>query len=241
MSLKTLNTIDTLELSNIELFLKDLFQFQKTEINGWFIEVIKNDFNEIKDIIKEINSNESISNEDKVINIRLGIFDLINQRGMKYEDNRLIKPFENFNDLVDFVDLEFNAAQAGLPDIIYFPKDKSKNIVASNISSWETKDKDFSVYHHFYKIAKLNTIAQGFSKSSNIVDSINQSEKNKTFINELIKCNKTDTYNMLKNELQTKSLNEILNIDKISFTTILESSSLTVYNQQKKYDKLTKE
>jgi len=241
------NQDEEIKNNSIKRFLVDLANFEKTEINGWFIEVIKNDFIEVKKIIKEI-----VDNRLEKETLLFEIYKLINNRGVKVqgskdiENNKEIsikrfnKPFESLKDM-KFL-MGFDSATNGMPDIIYFPKDKSKNIVANNISAYDIPTHSYSIFHNFYKISKMNDIiGNKVNKDSHISNTINEDSILKKELSFLAKQKDTWSFENIKNDLKEKSFDEIFNTDKISFTTTIESSILTVFNQRKDYKITNKE
>lgn len=219
----------------LEKALSDLFEFEKTEINGWFIEVIKNDLPEIQKVIKQVNES-GIENQKSVIQFK--IFELINQRGVKTENGQMVEPFQNLTEMKGFINFDFSISNVGMPDILYFPKNKSKEIVANNISSSDDTTHSYSIFHHFYKLGKISDLTENkIHKNDTIFEAINENEE---LLSEIIKISKQktdDTFEDIQKDLETKSLDEIFDIDKISFTAAIKSSTLTVFNQQKSFKK----
>ncbi len=214
----------------ISSFLGKIYQVEKTEINGWFIEVIKSDFDEFLDVLKNKDNNS-------VDMIQKELLNLINNRGLKVSGNEFVKPFEDRNEMKE--QLTFNYASSGMADILYFPKNKnSKKLVANNISSWDNSEHSFSIFHHSYKAKQLNDLMGDLHEDAIVLKHISRDEELQDGISQLIKKDFNWSIEQIKEELSNgKSIEDIFDVDNIDFSAVVNTSKLTVFNQQKQYKK----
>jgi len=237
-------TNDIESLTILENYFKDLYNAKQSEINGWLLEIIKNDFHEVKKIIKVV-LNSEVENINNTIKDKM--FKLINQRSLRLE--KIPKEDRDKNELTiqatpPFKDVksldEFITTNSGMPDVLYFPKNTDKELIANNISSWDDPNHSYSVFHHFYKTSKINDILKDKIKpDTNITKLVNKEIGLLTEIEKVENWQKKGTYQNLKEDLDgdIEKINDIFDLDRVSFTATINSSTLTVFQSHKGFTK----
>lgn len=214
--------------SNFKLFVSKVLDMELTEIKGWLIAAIKSDYEDIKNIIIESND----SNEAK-----FKIFDFINSRSLIVEGNKVENPFKikerkvyNKDEYIKQVD--FTYAKAGMPDVLYFPKNESvKPITAINVTSDPSKSNNLLI--HSLRASFIGNKIIEESKNSSVFEVLNNLKSNSKIDakNDLNIYTKLNIIELLLNKDKSIDIQKIF--DKMDFSVILHTSSLSIFNKNK--------
>lgn len=214
--------------SNFKLFVSKVLDMELTEIKGWLIAAIKSDYEDIKNIIIESND----SNEAK-----FKIFEFINSRSLIVEGNKVENPFKikerkvyNKDEYIKQVD--FTYAKAGMPDVLYFPKNESvKPITAINVTSDPSKSNNLLI--HSLRASFIGNKIIEESKNSSVFEVLNNLKSNSKIDakNDLNIYTKLNIIELLLNKDKSIDIQKIF--DKMDFSVILHTSSLSIFNKNK--------